>query len=195
MKFLRKIKDSEILRRNLTYKRNNTQNNRILKETLLQEQKNFCAYTEKYTTSLDACEVEHFNSSLKYEDDYYNYYAVIRRANQYKRDNIYKDAVFFKSLFFQDTKQLKARIQYRDGLYEEVDEKDQEAIQLIDFLGFNHSDLFQERNRHIKRLKQHFKEAKYNNKDIISYFKDHKQELSYITAIEYEFGIELESIL
>ena len=81
MKFLSKTKDSNILKRNLKYKKNDTQNNRILKEALLQEQKNFCAYTEKYIQQLDACEVEHFNSSLKYKDDYYNYYAVLRRAN------------------------------------------------------------------------------------------------------------------
>ena len=52
---------------------------------LLLEQSNFCAYTEKYITGLDSVEVEHFNASIKYNDDYFNYYAVIRSANSGKR--------------------------------------------------------------------------------------------------------------
>lgn len=154
MKFLSKTEDSNILKENLTYKKNDTQNNRILKQALLEEQKNFCAYTEKFIQRLDACEVEH--SSLKYKDDYFNYYAVLRRANQYKKDTEYKSAIFFHTLFFQDEKELKARIQYRDGIYEEVDINDLEAIHLIDFLGFNHPDLYIERKRHIKRLRKTF---------------------------------------
>lgn len=47
MKFLKKYKNSLILKNNLIYNRN-AQNNAKIKSLLLVEQKNFCAYTEKY---------------------------------------------------------------------------------------------------------------------------------------------------
>ena len=59
---------------------------------MISEQKNFCAYTEKYLKPLDSPEVEHFNSKIKYQDDYYNYYAVLRAANLYKQDDESSDS-------------------------------------------------------------------------------------------------------
>ena len=197
MKFLTKSNDSAILKNNLTYKKSQTDKNRELKEELLKEQHNFCAYTEKYIQPLDATEVEHFNSSLKYNDDYFNYYAVLRKANQYKieKDNKYKDASFFKSLFFQDEKEFNKRIVYEDGFYSEIDENDREAKDLIDFLGFNHELLSNERSRCIRRLKNTFENAGYNNDEIKEYFSAHIEDLSFITAVEIEFSIDLSELI
>jgi len=197
MKFLVKDKNSVILKDNLVYKKGQSKNNRKLKDELLKEQLNFCAYTEKYIQELDASEVEHFNSSIKYNDNYYNYYIVIRRANQYKieKDKKYKSASFFESLFFQDIDEFNKRIKFEDGYYSEVNENDVEAIGLIDFLGFNNDILYSDRKRHIKRLKRNFKDADYNKNEIKGYFKEHIQELSFITAIEYEFEIDLSDIV
>lgn len=85
MKFFGKNPDSEILRENLTYQENRSENNRRIKEILIQEQHNFCAYTEKYFEPMDSVEVEHFDSSIKYIDNYFNYYAVLRKPNLYKK--------------------------------------------------------------------------------------------------------------
>lgn len=193
MKFLGKNPDSKILQEELTYKRGQTVNNKRIKELLLEEQKNFCAYTEKYLQGLDSSEVEHFDSSVKYSDDYYNYYAVTRAANQYKKDEDYIGSSFFKTLFFHDAEGLSSRIKYikEEGVYEEVDESDQEAIDFIDFLGFNHPVLFEQRRRHIKRLKRNFKDAGYDDNDCLQYFRDYNEDLNFITAIESELRLDL----
>ncbi len=191
MQFLVKSSQSEILQKKLTYRKNSSKNNATLKKALLEEQKNFCAYTERYIQPLDATEVEHFDSSKKYKDDYYNYYAVLRSANLYKKDEKYVQAGFLESLFFQDQEQLNQRISYHDGLYIENQTDDQEAAQLIDFLGLNHPALYTERARQIRRLKQLFADAAFDKQDILDYFNTYLDELSFITAIENELDIKL----
>lgn len=197
MKFLSKHTDSKILIENFVYKKNSPENNKKLKEMLLNEQKNFCAYTEKYISELDSIEVEHFNSSKKYNDDYFNYYAVVRKSNEYKikKDKIYLNNNFFSSLFFQDKEEFNNRILFVDNMYVETNEDDQEAKDLIDFLGFNHQKLFVQRLRHINRLRQNFKDANYSKNECIEYFKEYKEDLSFITAIEKEFELDLLEII
>ncbi len=195
MKFLTKYFNSNILAKGLVYKQNNSNNNRELKKELLNEQKQFCAYSEKYIQELDSTEVEHFNSALKYKDDYYNYYAVIREANLYKKDEAYVNANFFTSLFFQDKKKFFERIKFTDNIYIETDEKDIEAKDFINFLGFNHPNLYSQRQRHIKRLKRNFRDANYSKNQYIEYFREHKEDLSFITAIESEFELDLAEII
>ncbi|MBU0489126.1 MAG: hypothetical protein KKA07_18515 [Bacteroidetes bacterium] len=192
MKFLSKSRDSKILSSGITYQEGRAENNLKLRQHLLAEQKNFCAYTEKFIEGLDSCEVEHFDSSKKYNDNYFNYYAVIRKANQYKKDEQYQDASFFETLFFQNKQEFAARIQYlSEGVYEETDEKDTEAAELIDFLGFNNPVLSDERKNHIRRLKNIFSVAKFSKEKQKEYLLNHKRELSFITAIEVELGINL----
>ncbi len=197
MKFLTKYSDSVILLKGLLYKKNNSENNKKLKLELLKEQNNFCAYTEKYIQELDATEVEHFNSDIKYNDDYYNYYAVVRKANIYKikNDIAYKNAMFFTSLFFQNKEQFYKRIIFVNNIYIEVNEKDKEAKDFIDFLGLNHQLLCTQRKRHVKRLKNTFEDAKYSKNKCLDYFENHKEELSFITAIENEFKIDLTNLI
>ena len=191
MKFLSKRSDSPILLQNLTYQENRPANNKDLKEKLLKEQHDFCAYTEKYIEELDSVEVEHFNSVLKYRDDYYNYYAVIRVPNLYKKDEAYKGAEFFQTLFFQNINQFNIRIRYIDGVYEEINEGDTEAHDLIDFLGFNHPTLDTHRTRHIRRLKNLFQAANSSLEEQLNHFRQNRQELSFITAIEHELELDL----
>ena len=133
MKFLSKSEDSPILKRGLKYVKGD---NSELRKLLLEEQKNFCAYTEKYVEHLDSVEVEHFNSSIKKNDDYYNYYAVVRKANLYKKDEKYNGAAFFDSLFFQKNFDSRIRFVPGDLVYEEINTGDTEAIDFIDFVGF-----------------------------------------------------------
>jgi hypothetical protein len=195
MKFLSKRADSAILTQKITYKRNAGENNKKLRELLLKEQSNFCAYTEKFIDPLDSSEVEHFNSSLKYKDNYYNYYAVIRNANLYKQDEKYANSTFFQTLFFQNQATLKTRIGFSNNIYYEINEGDIEARDFIDFLGFNHPTLSEQRSKHIKRLKETFQEASYSHDDIEKYFIKYKDQLSFSTALETEFQIEFDKVL
>lgn len=195
MKFLTKFNNSEILAKKLTYKENKPLKNAKLLVILKNEQKNFCAYTEKYLEGLDAFEVEHFNSSIKYNDDYFNYYAVKRKANQYKKDEEYKDATFFNTLFFQNEEEFNNRIKYADGIYVETDVNDYEAKEFIDFLGLNHPLLYSDRINHVNMLVKLFKDAKYSKKEIFNFFKNYKHALSFITALEFELKMNLSELI
>ena len=184
MKFLSKNAVSVILDKGIVYRKGN---NEELRNLLLLEQKNFCAYTEKYVENLDSVEVEHFNSSIKYKDDYYNYYAVVRKANLYKKDELYKNAPFFDSLFFQKDFDARIRFVAEDLVYEEINVGDTEAADFIDFIGLNYNDVYEDRKKHINRLKTIFSAID----DKIAYFREYTTELKFITAIEGVFGVDL----
>lgn len=191
MKFFSKNNDSEILSRELIYKENRAVNNALIKEILIKEQFNFCAYTEKYIDELDSVEVEHFNSAKKYNDNYINYYAVLRKPNLWKKDESYVNESFFETLFFQNKDELNKRIQYVKGefIFEEVDLNDIEAKSFLDFLGINNRDLYVIRKNHLKRLE--FILFNLNLEQTIEYFNNHKSELSFISVIEKELDIDL----
>jgi hypothetical protein len=191
MKFLSKSADSEILFEGHTYRING--DNSILRALLLNEQKNFCAYSEKYIEGLDSVEVEHFNPSLKGDDNYYNYYAALRDCNMHNKKmySTYRNASFFSSLFFQDKVEFAKRIKYDEGQYMEINEADVEATQLIGFLGFNRTTLYRHRQNHISRLKRTFEDAAYSEEQKIEHFRNHRQDLNFITAIEIELGLDL----
>jgi hypothetical protein len=198
MKFFGKKPDSKILQDGLVYKKNNAINNSKLKELLINEQYNFCAYTEKYFDHLDSIDVEHFDSSIKGVDDYYNYYAVLHKPNLiFKKDEKYKNSTFFESKFFQSELQLTKRIKYIKGefIFEEVDINDTEARDFIDFLGINNPDLVSARRNHCNRLKDIFDSIEgFTNQDKLIFFAKHKTEMNFVTALEMELEIDLSSI-
>lgn len=193
MKFFSKKINSEILTKGLTYKKNQAENNVNLKELLIKEQFNFCAYTEKYIDELDSVEVEHFNSSIKYNDDYYNYYAVLRKPNLWKKDEKYKNTSFFQNLFFQNKEVLESRIKYVKGafVFEEINPNDQEVKDFINFLGINNDYLYTKRKNHLKRLQFIFDFL--NDSEKLDYFKKHPAELSFVTILEKELDLDLSS--
>jgi hypothetical protein len=197
MKFLPKKPQSDFLKENLTYQQNRAENNRNLLVRLLAEQQNFCAYSEKYIEDLDSVEVEHFDASKKYADDYYNYYAVLRKINAQKRDEAFRGNSFFKTLFFQNKTDLYARIRYikEDGVFETINIADTEAQNLIEFLGMNDDKLYRQRKNHIHRLHDIKNDAKYDNAQFQEYLKKHLKELSFITALEHEFNLHLQDFL
>jgi hypothetical protein len=195
MKFLSKKADSIILNKGIVYK--DKGDNSILRDMLIDEQKNYCAYTEKYLQPLDQVDVEHFDATKKKTelDNYYNYYAVITTANKYKKDEKYKGASFFKNSFFQDSKELSSRISFANNIFFEIDEKDTEASNFIDFLGLNHPKLSEERSKHIQRMKGYFDSSNYSIEKIKEYFVQYKSELSFITALNAAFDYDFMELL
>jgi hypothetical protein len=197
MKFFGKRPDSKILADELVYRKGNASNNSKIKEILIEEQFNFCAYTEKYFDNLDSIDVEHFNSNIKGSDDYYNYYAVLHKPNLiFKQDEKYRYSKFFETRFYQDQHQLNKRITYikNEYIFEETDEKDQEVVDFIAFLGLNNHDLVTIRRNHCNRLKETFRLADYTTDEILKYFEHHKSELNFVTVLENELGIDLTNI-
>jgi hypothetical protein len=199
MKFLEKLSSSKILQNNLTYKKGNTIKNRNLRDTLLSEQNGFCAYTEEYLEANTLCpEVEHFNSTKKYNDDYYNYYVVSRFANQRKmkvdKSGEFNGESFFQNPFFQNKDNFNSRIIYQTGKYKIILEDDLEAKRFIDYMGFNESVIYSKRANSIRRLKNQVKDL--TQDELIEFFKtESKDILTFPTAIEAEFNIDLSQII
>ena len=190
MKFLSKNNTSEIFINELVYR--SKKDNSSLNLKLLIEQKNFCAYTEKYIQGNDSTEVEHFNPSLKESDDYYNYYAAVTTANKYKK---YKGASFFENLFFQNEVELKKRISFSNNIFFEIDEADIEARDFIDFLGLNHPKLYEERSSHVLIMKSCFSSPDYTIEKIKEHFILYKSHLSFITALNAAFNYDFMELL
>jgi hypothetical protein len=192
VRFLLKDRSSRVLAEGLVYK-DKGHNDQLL-DLLLDEQHGFCAYTEKRSTPLDTCAVEHFDTRKKRTaaDDYFNYYAVLQSANQRKRrrEQKHRGAAFFESLFFQKKAGL-SRIRYLpgEGVFEETYEDDHEARDLVDFLGFNDEILFEERRKHVERLRELFREAEWGADRQRAYLNEHPEELSFVTALEAELGL------
>ena len=198
MKFLSKFAESDILKQNLIYKKGSKKNINIT-NILIDEQYKFCAYTEKYFENLDSIELEHFNSTIKYkdEDNYYNYYAVIRSINILKKDEYFFKAAnekssFFGSLFFHSKEELNKRIRYvkDEFIFEEVDISDVEAREFIDFLDLNNEKIRTDRINHIKVLKIILDKLS-DNELKIEYFRNNRTQLKFITTIENEFNLDL----
>ncbi len=191
MKFLGKSNSSEIYTSEKTYVMNG--DNSLLRAMLLAEQKNFCAYSEKYIEELDSVEIEHFNPALKGNDNYFNYYAALRSCNAHNKKAYldYRNSSFFTSLFFHNQQELANRLEYNNGQYQEIDVADFEVIELIEFLGFNRQQLYNDRKKHIKLLKSTFADGNYTKEQQLDYFRNNPQQLDFITAIEIELELDL----
>lgn len=193
MKFLTKYSDSEILNEDLQYIIG--KDNFRLRIKLLEEQFHFCAYTEKFITKIDSTEVEHFNPLKKGNDNYFHYYSTLRFANEQKISKFeeLKDSDFFKTLFFQNSEEFHKRIEFVDDIYRAKSDLDFDAKNLINYLGFNHDYTYGVRIKHIDRLKSTI--GSFSNEEKLLYFKRNKEDLSFITAIEYHLQISLTELL
>lgn len=184
MKYLRKSPDSAILQAQWHY---DTPSHRPhIRTELLYEQSGFCAYTERYITPIDACEIEHFDDRIKetLADSYWNWYAVLRWSNQRKK-RIDK----FLPILSPHDPTLSSRIHYKDGQFLTVDSTDVEAQNLIEFLGWNDPTLAQYRNRFVARKRQEYVELFAENKDaFLAHVRRDPENLSFLTVLEAEFG-------
>ncbi|PHR14784.1 MAG: hypothetical protein COA40_00990 [Aequorivita sp.] len=191
MKYLGKRANSEIIEKKLNYETNNQREE--IRKLLVQEQNQFCAYSERYIKETDSVDIEHFDGRLKSseEDNYYNWYGVLTWFNSHKPKKIDP----FIPFLIPHSADLKDRIKYENGIYIIINEEDIEAQNLIDYLGFNKVELFNDRKKHINRIATLLEML---NKDIDSlkeHFKKDKDSLSFATAIEVEFEIDLEDLI
>jgi hypothetical protein len=195
MKFLSKKADSKILKAGIVYKLRG--NNTVLRNLLIEEQHNYCAYTEKYLQPLDQVDIEHIDSFIKgtVNDDYYNYYAVITTANKYKKDRHYREASFLQNKFYQNQDELDRRIGFSNNIFFEIDDNDTEARDFIDFLGLNHPKLSDERKLHVKRISGLFENSGFDLDKIKGHFKKYPSELSFITALNIEYRYDFTELL
>ena len=188
MRYLNKSNESQILQQGWRYATSHHRP-KIREELLKREQKGFCAYTEKYIVQeMDSPEIEHFDERLKNtaDDSYWNWYAVIRRANQIKMKK--KIADFLPILQPYDTS-LPSRVRYENGAFRPVNNNDTEAANLIEFLGWNDPTLANYREKTVRRLKDmHRNFFSGDDAAFLDYIKENPENLSFITVLEAEFG-------
>ena len=191
MKFLSKNDNSEIVKQGLKYKENNPRNNSKIRDILIKEQKGFCAYTEKYIDGTTSIDIEHFDGTKKYKevDNYYNWYAVLHWLNLRKA----KDITKFNPFLLPYHESVKSRINFGAGVYYPVDQADVAAQNFIDYLGLNKPALYQERRKSVERVK--FLLDNLGTDLFKEFLKNNKSDLSYITALEAELGIDLSDLI
>jgi len=155
---------------------------------LVEEQQGFCAYTEKYVTPIDACEIDHFDDTKKDQPDdgYWNWYAVLRWANLMKRP-----IQEHLPILDPNSDYVSDRIVYSNGLFSPVNEDDLEAQNLINLLKWNDPGLVEERAEHIERIRWMKDRFDGSDLDFAEFIKRKPRNLSYITALEAELGLKL----
>lgn len=151
---------------------------------LINLQKGFCAYSERYLKPLDSVEVEHFDPRLKgtVADGIRNWHAVIRWMNAHKSRRIHD----FEPL--PDLGQWTSnRVRYERGCFT-CDETDGETRNLIEFIGVNKPEVFEERANHVARIRR-VGILCGNIESLHELLSESPEDLSFPTALEAELGI------
>lgn len=191
MRRIKKPPDSKA--KTLQYSKNNAHHNRKIKDILLAEQKNICAYTESYVAREDGCDVDHFNPELKATDDdgYDNYFAVKSQWNKEKSSTA--KWMKFQPILHPTDDTFESRIHFHppDARYF-ADVRDVAANNLINFLNLNDPDLKRQRHLYLERKRKEL-ERSLESPDI--HFKNlltaEPQAVYYIRAINETFGINV----
>lgn len=184
MKRIIKNPNSKIIEDKIIYKKGN---NKKLASILLQEQKNFCAYTEEYIGNNDAVDIEHFNPNLKYkvEDSFQNWFMVKHKPNNLKRTN------WIESILHPTDEKFEERLIYSDGYFLHEPE-DIETKNLIDLLNLNDEIFVKNRKKFIERRKDRINEKNIDSK---TYFEEkiskEIESIKYLRAIQEEFKIPI----
>lgn len=184
MKRIFKNPDSEIILKNISYKKSG---NKKLSTILLKEQKNFCAYTEEYIGCNDAVDIEHFNPNLKYtdKDSYQNWFMVKHKPNNLKRTN------WIEPVLHPTVEDFETRLIYFDGYFLHQPE-DIETKNLIDLLNLNDEIFVKNRKKYIERRKDRINER---NILAIDYFQEkinsEIDSIKYLRAIQEEFNVNI----
>lgn len=89
---------------------------------------------------------------------------------------------------------LENRMVYIDDIWDVIDQNDDEAINLISYLGLNKHELVTDRVNHIRRLKE-LKILCDSEDEFMDLLKSDRFYLSFLTAIETEFNITRDLLL
>jgi hypothetical protein len=187
MHYLRKTPKSRVVGAGWRYPTHRRQ----IRDELLSEQRGFCAYSERFVQATDACDVEHFDPRQKgiSADDYWNWYAVLRWMNSHKPPKIEP----FLPILQPYSPDVPQRVAYEDGQFVAVRDGDAEAEHLIQYLGWNRPELAQDRSNHVRRVRD--LRSFYDMEGFLAYLREHPQELSFITALTAEMGLDLAGLL
>lgn len=185
MRYLSKSTASRVIREGWRY--STTSHRPQIRAELLAEQRGFCAYTERYVAPVDACEIEHFDDRLKNtdQDDYWNWYSVLRWANQRK-----KRIERYLPVLAPHDPSVQTRIRYDHGAFQVVEPDDVEAANLIELLGWNDPTLAQYREKFVSRTKEYravFFEG--DDEGFVEFLRSDPERLSFISVLEVELKL------
>ena len=185
MKFLHKAPDTLAGYETLTYPKDRVS----AREALCRIQRNFCAYSERYLKPLDSVDVEHFDPRLKNteSDGIRNWHAVIHWLNMRKSNRIEEFEPLPDLQIWTD-----ARVTYRNGFFE-CDEADEETKNLIDFLGVNRKEVYDERTKHVARIRRMM--DKIGGEELIELLAESPDDLSFPTALATELGLPVDDLI
>jgi len=188
MRHVKKKGDSIIISKSLTYIENG--DNRKLRDELLIEQNQLCAYTETYLGRTDQKDIDHFNPLLKSTDadSYHNWFlckAIWNREKGSKWDK-------YQPVLHPTDELLESKIFYYDGNYILEDLNDLPSKNLVKLLKLDDADLAADRKKYIERLRQDAQrcgEAVENH--VKSLLQTNPERVYFIRAIEEEFGFKV----
>ncbi|WP_409415498.1 hypothetical protein [Flavobacterium sp. PS2] len=186
--------DSEVIKKDLGYIEGNSNNNLKISKILYKEQKGFCIYTEEYLGRADARDIEHFNPNLKgtIQDSYLNWFLVKHQWNKEKSSK-WED---YQPILHPTATNFDERIVYDSGDYHVSELDDEEATNLIKLLKLDDIILADERKKYIQRKA---KELSIYGVSPEEFFKilidDDIKQISYLRAINEEFGIDIWSMI
>jgi hypothetical protein len=184
MRYLKKSATSLIIAQNLQYPKDATP----IRALLRTEQAQFCAYTERFIGAKDtAVDIEHFDPRLKStdQDSYWNWYAVSHWLNLHKPRKIEP----YEPLLKPNAADLADRIHYLDNEFQPVRSDDQEAKNLIEFLGMNRPELCEERLNHVNYVRDLQQLAGFTHTQLADFLLKHPKNLSFFSALQAEFGL------
>ena len=175
--------------KDLIYETGKISNNKKIRDELLKEQHNICAYTETYLGRTSSHPIEHFNPILKgtSKDGYHNYFICKDQWNNEKGSITRWNK--FQPILQPTTNDFNARIIFIDGNFHATQE-DLPANNLIQYLKLNDFGLSKNRQRYIERKR---KEISWSGLSPQAFFDELIQEepnhVYFIRAIEETFDV------
>jgi hypothetical protein len=184
MRYLRKSSESQVLANRWQYDKKSDRPK--ICAVLRKEQLVFCAYSEAYLTPIHQVEIEHFDPDLKgtNADSYWNWYAVVSWMNRHK----YKNITRYQPILKPSSPDIHQRIKYEQGIFVAVEATDQEAKNLIDFLGWNRPEVFEARRNHVNRIRD-LQEICGDDQLFFDCLINHPENLSFFSALQNELGL------
>jgi hypothetical protein len=190
MQYLSKPIDSKIVTEKLTYSTKVKKDK--IRVLLIQEQSEFCAYSEVYIRSVDEVHIEHFDPRLKntVNDNYQNWYGVLAKMNTNRPKKIEP----YLPILHPSSDDLFKRIFYKDGIYQPFNLDDMEANNLIKFIDLNKQEVLEYREKHLKRIRN-LKDLCGDDEIFLEELRENKDNLSFATALKHELGIDVSKLL
>lgn len=192
MRYLKKDPQSPLLQDAYRYEKVSDRSK--IRQQILKEQHGFCAYSERFIKATDETDIEHFDPRLKNssEDNYFNWYVVLPWFNSRKPKNIGP----FLPILSPFSPDIIERVYYQKetGVFQAIDPTDVEAKNLIRFLKWDCNEFAEDCLKHVRRIRE-LRELCGDEDLFYLKLKSDKDNLSFATALEVEFGIKVEVLL